>query len=694
MIAKILVVEDSNTDRLIIRNMLTDYNLLLACDGIEAMEKIRNNHDIDLMILDLNMPNMNGFEVLNALKSEEINTNLRTIILTNSDELENEIKGLRLGAVDYIRKPIHMESLIVRIDIHIELIKIRKSLELQLHEQGLTFEKLFNEAPIGIAISYNEKPEEIGANSVTRINPMYEQITGWSKEELIQKGWVAITHPDDVENDLANFKPYHDGESVRYSMEKRYIKPDGKTVWVTMIVAPLSIIDGDKYRYITLIQDITEKKEMENKLRYNYEHDELTGLKNRQYLTKFLIKTANENTMEKRALIGINLNAMHSLTIVYGFQYTQFLLKSVSEKLKAHCSNRHLLFKSYEYNFVFHVSGYKDEEELLKFSEYLSDTLNSMLAVERINAGIGVLEISKRHQYNTEQLLRNLMLSTEEAIHLSDTETKICFYNQKLADKALRREILQRGLSYIFKEEEDDRFFLLYQPIFSLKNKRICGFEALARYNNEELGLVLPLEFIPIIEETKHIIPIGEIIIYKACVFINKLKSLGHDDITVALNVSVIQLLNKGFVEKLIDMIEKMKINPNQMAFELTETAFSMKFEMINSVFNQLSKYGIKLSIDDFGTGYSSLARERELNVDCMKIDKVFIDKILYFPENELITGDIISMAHRLGHCVVAEGVEDEKQMNYLRNHDCDMVQGYLISKPTDEKTALEMLDD
>ena len=167
---------------------------------------------------------------------------------------------------------------------------------------------------------------------------------------------------------------------------------------------------------------------------------------------------------------------------------------------------------------------------------------------------------------------------------------------------------------------------------------------------------------------------------------------MGYDAINVSINVSAIQLLNKGFVEDFMNIITKMKVDPEYIILELTESVFSSKFDEINNILGRFRDYGIRCSIDDFGTGYSSLSRERELNVNCLKIDKSFIDKLLFLRNEETITGDIISLAHKLGHFVVAEGVEYEKQMQYLKSNCCDEIQGYFISKPLDEEAALEFL--
>src|SRR5690554_1109345 len=257
MTAKILIVDDSATDRLIIKNMLHGYETIIARDGLEAMQQVKARPDIDLMILDLNMPHMNGFQVLEAIQSQQAYKHIRVIILTNYDEIDNEIKGLRAGAVDYIRKPIHMDSLKARIETHLELLRIQKLFEYRLYEQGLTFDTIFNQAPIGIAIANNMLPEELSMMPEVRINPTYEQITGYSKETLIRKGWAAITHPDDRQKNLDCYKDLMAGLIKHYEMDKRYIRPDGSIVWVHMVVARLQIDQDEKPKHIALIQDIT-----------------------------------------------------------------------------------------------------------------------------------------------------------------------------------------------------------------------------------------------------------------------------------------------------------------------------------------------------------------------------------------------------------------------------------------------------
>ena len=259
MLIKILIVDDSASDRLIIKNMLSEYSILTACDGVEALHVLSEHDGINLLILDLNMPNMTGFQVLESIKEDERYSELRTIILTNYDELDNEIKGLKLGAVDYIRKPIHMNSLKARIDVHVALLRAQQALEQKIDEQTLTFDMIFNQAPIGIAISHCRDPKHSDKN-IIKINSAYEQITGRTKEELIDSGWAKITHPDDLDEDIDNFNKLQAGEIKSYSMEKRYVKPDGSVVWVYMVVAVLTPLAENKLNHMCLIQDITNQK--------------------------------------------------------------------------------------------------------------------------------------------------------------------------------------------------------------------------------------------------------------------------------------------------------------------------------------------------------------------------------------------------------------------------------------------------
>lgn len=686
------------------------------------------------------------------------------------------------------------------------------------------YDAIFQQAPIGIAILFGDNTVVGDVNEAADINPTFQQITGRTKEELLKLGWAKITHPDDLAEDLYYYKRLQAGEINSYSMEKRYLKPDGSVVWVHMVVAKLSLSSQHKLNHICLVQDISkrketeealaesersksvllshlpgmayrcnydhkwtmqyvsagcfeltgytaenllnnrdlsfndliapeyhillwkewervlaqglpfkyeyqiitargerkwvlemgqgvyneqgevealegiildisDRKEIENNLRYNNEHDIWTGLYNRRYLENLLLIDAQNQTNKKRAIIGINLSTVLLLSMTYGIQYSQELINKVAEALKYYCTENRQLFSTAENRFTLYIKDYLDKKELKALCEDIANTLEPLLVMERIGAGIGVVEINEDNKNNIEQLLKNLLIASEKAINAADKDIGCCFFDTAMEAQLVLEEEIKRELTLIAEEENNDNLFLQFQPLLDLKTNQICSFEALARLKSDRLGLVMPMEFIPIAEKTKLIIPLGRKIFLQALQFLNTLKKNGYDTISVSVNISAIQLLRKGFVNNLFDMINAMQVNPTNIVLEITESTFATNYQDINSILCEIKEYGLNIAIDDFGTGYSSLARERELNVSCIKIDKYFIDKLLSLKPEEAITGDIISMAHKLGHYVIAEGVEHQKQKEYLHAFGCDRIQGYLISKPLNKKKAFEFLN-
>ncbi|MFA5530817.1 MAG: EAL domain-containing protein [Thiohalomonadaceae bacterium] len=478
-----------------------------------------------------------------------------------------------------------------------------------------------------------------------------------------------------------------------FKYEYEIITATGKRKWVLEMGQGIHNNEGEVEALEGIILDISGRKEVENQLRYINEHDMWTNLYNRDYLEFLLNKDIKKRDGLKRALISINLSTVQLLTANYGFHYTLNMIKKAAETLSQYCTDKRLLFQTYDNRFVFYLIDYKDKNELVGFSDAISETLESLFQTDRIGGGIGVLEIEKAdNDVDIDLLLRRLIIASERAINIVEKNFSVCFYNEELEALVNREGNIRKALSTIAADDTGGELFLQYQPVVDLKTNSVVGFEALSRLQTEKLGLVSPVEFIPIAEKTELIIPIGEKVIIKAFHFSNKLKGHGYDGIGVSINISAIQLMKSDFTSRLFELMSEMQVDPRNIGIEITESIFEDNYDDINNIIQKLRDAGIHIAIDDFGTGYSSLAREKELKVDCLKIDKYFIDKLLYADLNKAITSDIISMAHKLGHCAIAEGVEHESQLQYLKEHDCDRIQGYLISKPLDEKDALAFL--
>lgn len=826
MAIKILAATAAEADRMTIQEALHEYCPILVSSAQEAFRALEEQDAVNLLLLDLDLPGDKGFPLLEFLAGNKKLRRMRPIIITGPDAADKESKGLALGAVDCIHKPLRREALKARIDLHAALLQAQQALAKQEeNKEKLTFEILFEQAPIGIAISHNAFPQH-PREALVKINPMYEQITGRPKEELIRLGWAAITHPDDVEANLENYRKLRAGLIKSYAMDKRFIRPDGSVVWVHMVVSPLVLARDNPYNHICLVQDITERKEMEKALyesersksvflshlpglayrcnfdrewtmqyvsdgcyqltgyrpesllhnrdlsyndlmapeyrekawqiwqeavakkqpikyeyeiitaagerkwvlemgqaiygengevealegivldiserkamedilKYNSEHDRWTGLYNREYLASLLEKDLREKKKAKMALVGINLSTVHLLRVNYGFQYAQNLIKKAAEALSQHATGTRILCQWVENSFIFYLSDYRNREELLVFCQGLVQTLETNFVMERMGGGIGILEIEPAggEEADVDELLRRLLIASEKDIGLFDKGFRICFYDEELEASVNRERNIMEALNAIAAgADTGDELFLLYQPIADLSTGAIVGFEALARLRTEKLGPVPPVEFIPLAEKTKLIVPLGEKIIAQALRFLRKLKEHGYDDIHVSINISVIQLLQPDFLDRFFALIREMQVDPRNVGIEITESVFVSEYDTINSIIEELRRAGLHIAIDDFGTGYSSLVREKELKADCMKIDKYFVDELLGANVHKTITVDIISISHKLGHYTIAEGVEHPRQLQYLKQYQCDRVQGYLISKPLSDEEAIQFL--
>lgn len=820
MAGKILIADESVSDRMNMENLLSDYTMVTACDGPQAVQAMADDDTIDLLILSLNLPNEAAFEILQNLKTDPRHKKLRTLILTNPIETDDEIRGLKLGAVDFIRKPIQRNELREKMKFQFALLEVQRAMEQQHSEQSITLGRIFNQIPVGVAISFNKDGISAEANQNFNVNPTFEDITGRTRDELRQLGWAAITHPDDVDQNLQYYERFQAGEIDEYALDKRFIRPDGSIIWVHMVAIRLGLNENHPFNHISLFENITEskqiqadlkeserskavllskllgmayrcdynpewtmrfvsvgceqltgypaesllennklsfsqlilpeyqdelmkewirvlkehqafryeyeiqtasgerkwvlelgqgifadkgevealegiiidisdRKQMENTLKFNSEHDSWTGLLNRYSLEQHLQEELKKDEAGNQALISINLSELHQLTLSYGFRYTQMLIRKIALALSGLSSDQRILYKTYETRFAFYVRNYGTQSELVDFGNLLIDALKSILSIERIGGGIGILELKKNTIADVDEILKNLIITSEKASSNSEYNFKIRFYDSVIEHQIQREHAINKELEMMAKDPDKSGLFLQFQPILDLDSGQLVAFEALARLKSQTLGLVAPLEFIPIAERTQLIIPIGMTIFRRAFDFLIQLRAHDVEAVHVSVNVSILQLLHEGFADDLLDLIREMEINAQQVGIEITESVFSSDYSRINQILLTLKQAGIHLSLDDFGTGYSSLARQSNLSFHTLKIDKFFIDALAKDPQKSIVK-DVISMAKKFDHLTVAEGVELPEQLDLLKACGCDQIQGYLISRPMDQEAALE----
>ena len=565
----------------------------------------------------------------------------------------------------------------------------RKLTEIALRENERRDSVLLSHLP-GLAYRCKYDPEW----TMQYVSEGCYDLTGYKSESLINNRDLSFNDLIASEYREALWNKWEQILSKRqpFNYEYEITTVAGERKWVLEMGQGIYNDEGEVEALEGIVLDISDRKEAENKLSYISNHDRWTGLYNRAYLEAMIENDIKKKDGLKRAVISINLSKVQLLTANYGFHYTQNLIKNAAETLSQYCTDKCMLFNSFENRFIFYLVDYKDRNELIEFGQSIADTLEKLFVTDRISGGIGILEFNQNDDLNSDVILRKLLITSEKAINIYEKDFSIRFYDNNLEALINREGDIRQELSRVVSDDCKD-LYLQYQPIIDLKTNSVCGFEALARLKTEKLGLVSPGEFIPIAEKTKLINPIGEKVIKDAFCFLNRLKEKGYDTVHISINVSSIQLLRPGFADGLFETIKEMQVSPKNIGIEITESVFADNYDDINDIITKLKGYGIHISIDDFGTGYSSLARVKGLNVSCLKIDKYFIDKLMVIDSEKAITRDIISMAHRMGHCVVAEGVEYEEQKQYLISHGCDKIQGYLVAKPLDEEVAFDLLN-
>ncbi len=420
--------------------------------------------------------------------------------------------------------------------------------------------------------------------------------------------------------------------------------------------------------------------------------DTLTKLPNRISLLGVLERDL-EKGQYNRAVIIVRCENMDLINSVYGYEYGDLVFREIANRLKM-LENKNLqAFKFTANNFVVYLKNYQDKTELVatlaKIKYLFERPLLIGLESEHLLIKIGVAECTDPNQ-TAGCLLQNATLALNYSG--SDEAVGYHFFDEQMELKLQREECIEDDIRAGLRDEPTAQLYPEFQPIVDTKSNKITGFELLARLYSQELGQVSPLEFIAIAERKQLINQLSNRMLRAACAFIDQLKREGFGDISVAVNISAIHLLQDNFTAHVLGIVNEIGVNGHNLELEITETILMENYSIVIERLKELRANGIRISIDDFGTGYSSFYRLNELNIDTLKIDRYFINDISQANKDASITRDIISMAHRLGLETVAEGVELPEQRDYLLEYECDKIQGFLFSKAVPKAEAIELL--
>jgi diguanylate cyclase (GGDEF)-like protein/PAS domain S-box-containing protein len=510
--------------------------------------------------------------------------------------------------------------------------------------------------------------------------------------EIIGKSDFDLLWSENAELYRADDKLVMAQGSAKLGFEEIQDRPDGTRAWLRTSKLPLWDQEGKVIGVIGTYEDVTAHKVAEERVRFLAYYDALTGLPNRTLLQDRLAKAlANARRQEhKLAIMFLDLDRFKDINDSLGHTAGDLLLQGVAERLKAWAREQDTIARLGGDEFLIMLTHVKDVPDVAVAAARLMDVMTAEFVVRgrslNVSCSIGI-SIFPEHGADGEILVKNADIAMYDA--KDSGRNNFRFFTGEMNAQAVERMTLENSLRLALPKEE---LFLEYQPQMDIATGKITGVEALLRWKHPELGLVPPNKFIRIAENSGLIAPIGEWVLRTACSQLRQWQQEGLPAMRIAVNVSAIQFRQEDFCGLIRTVLRETGLAPQYLELELTESLLFANADMVISVIQELRALGLTLSIDDFGTGYSSFGYLRHFQISRLKIDRSFIQDVAVKPDAATITIAIISMAKNLNLKVIAEGVENEAQMSFLRTHDCDEIQGYYFSKPLSANEAAAKL--
>lgn len=525
------------------------------------------------------------------------------------------------------------------------------------------------------------------------INPRFEQITGVKREKFIsqhvfnykpQNNKIQTQHVD-ILKALMEFGEFEGDITEKHT--------SGEDLPLWLHINSIKNDQGKITHYIGIISDLTQRKQDEQRLSYLANYDSLTDLPNRNLFKTQLhqLMIENNHKKEKFALIRLNIDRFRFLNDSLQNDGGDLLLKYVAKRLRIVSTESILLARLGGDDFaVIYESTRFRNSDIKSLCKKIMQAFEQPFTVHDqeliINVSIGIAMFPE-HGRQVDSLSNHAERALQEAKRLGGNTIR--FYTKDEHFPSSSRVHLENALR---KAIINDELVVHYQPKVNAKTKRINGFEALVRWQHPEHGLISPVQFIPLAEETSLISNIGEIVLNKTCAQLRAWQSIGFNDIKISVNVVAQQIQRGNLIEEIDSIIDFHQIDPRLLELEITESSLMDDAQVVMQVLQQLKARHITIALDDFGTGYSSLSYLGQYPIDVLKIDRSFISRTDDQHHQQAIVKAILAMGHALNMSIVAEGVETQQQADFLTREGCDTLQGFLISKPLTPEDATAFL--
>jgi diguanylate cyclase (GGDEF)-like protein/PAS domain S-box-containing protein len=610
----------------------------------------------------------------------DFDTNHIKIVLNIDKKIINTIKSNNIKVI----LPIYIVTFIlgiVFISLYFWILQKQKFSEEKLSLMSLVFKN----SKEGIIIT-DEK------SNILEINNSFIYATGYTQDEIVgknpsvlQSGWHDEEFYRNMWDKIEKYG-FFEGEVTNR-------RKNGESYLEWLRIYRIKNNSGNVTNYIGIFSDITKQKETENEIYRLAHYDTLTRLPNRHLFNQNLaeiIDEANQNHT-KVALLFIDLDNFKYINDAFGHYIGDKFLQKVAKRIENIINKKDMTARLGGDEFVVIVNNYESDQYIKNITKNIISSLTKPFSISNedifTSASIGI-SVFPQDAQNKDELIKH----ADMAMYIAKRNGK---NNYQIFDKNSDENTHERFSieTMLHTALDNNEFVLFFQPQVDIINNKVVAFEALIRWNTPNKGIISPDKFIPIAEETGLIHSIGEWILEESFIMLKSLHVRGNQ-VNGSINLSIIQLKNTNIVNKIINLIEKHSIRPENIKLEITESVLMEDIDEFILILNKLSDLGFKISIDDFGTGYSSLNYLKRLPIDELKIDKSFIQDILIDKNDTQIVSAIISIAKALELKIVAEGVEHKEEVELLRELGCDKIQGYYFSKPLKKDDFLNYIDN
>ncbi len=671
----ILIANNELTARLLMKAALekSGFEVLAAENGEEAL-RLFNEGVFDMVMLDVDMPGLNGYEVCSRLR-QTAGGELPIIMVTGMDDLESIEQAFEAGATDFLSKPINWTLVGHRLKYLFRAYGVVQDLN-KAHAQNTA---ILNAIPDTLL-----RLDDKGYIVDIRLTSQLATQRPVTRPEFT----LADCLTQDVIARLMSSASQAHASGMPVNLEIQLTLKPGEERHFEVRLANI-----DAHETLCLFRDITETKLAESRVYRLAYFDNLTGLPNRLSFSERLedeIRRASRIN-DKLAVVVMDLDGFKTINDTMGHEAGDQLLHWVAGRLQQGLRSYDLVARSDSQNmgvdlarlggdeFTVLIPHLKDAENALNLVQRIHEMMRHPFVIEGrqvvLTTSIGIALYPEDGE-NAATLLKH---ADTAMYHAKDQgRDNYQFYSASLTQEALRRLDLKSNLRLALERNE---FFLVYQPQLDLASGRIQSLEALIRWKHPELGLISPMEFIPVAEESGLIVPIGEWVLRTACADAARWKAAGHP-LRMAVNLSAIQFRSPQLVKRVKEILRQTGFAAELLELEVTEGALMDHTEATLETLNALRKEGMQLSLDDFGTGYSSLSYLKRLPLNNLKVDQSFVRGLPSDGESLAIVRAIVALAKNLGFTVTAEGIETEEQAHILNDLKCETLQGYYIGKP------------